>query len=224
MTGDHTRREFLTSIGATALTPFVNSNVGELTKSSDKPVVSATELVITDAQTPPGYDQYPSPDNNPFIEALKQQNIPVDTADTANTGYWRGGEQDNPEWVLSSLALVADTQLDRAAVNAAAETVHHDFVESYDAETSPLIDFNQSQTRRGQQSDWHVDLIRTVPFNDEHAPVHMFSDLMRLQYCGNVLLGTIAFGPHETQPDITSLVTQYATLQREQYHSQKESQ
>jgi hypothetical protein len=57
-------------------------------------------------------------------------------------------------------------------------------------------------------------------FNDDADNANpIFTDLMRLQFFDNVLLGTVVFGPRAEPPELTTLLEQAATQQRAQYQA-----
>jgi hypothetical protein len=218
MTWNHTRRTFLQGISGVGVIGLTTRADAEASTSTDDPNLTATDLVISPAEAPPGFEPYPTPDTNPFIDALTESALDVASTEIAVQGYWNGRTQSDPEWVLSTTALVADDPLPRAPIEAAAQQSHDEYVTAYNAETGPLIDFKQSHTRASQVSDWRVDIIETPLFDDAtDGAEHIFTDIMRHQFLGNAVLGTIAFGPTDTEPPIDELLAEYATMQRIRY-------
>lgn len=220
MTRNTTRRSFLQGIGGVGVTGFPTRADAEARTSANDPNLTATDLVIPAAEAPPGFEPYPTPDSNPFIDALTESALDVASTEIAVQGYWNGTTQSDPEWILSTTALVADDPLPRAPIEAAAQQSFDEYVTAYNTETSPLIDFEQSHTRAGQVSDWRVDIIETPLFDDANdGAEHIFTDIMRHQFLGNAVLGTIAFGPTDTEPPIDELLAEYATMQRIRYET-----
>jgi len=220
MTRKNTRRSFLQSIGGIGVIGLPTRKDAEASTSADDASLTATDFVIPQSEVPPGFEPYPTPDTNPFIDVLDESLLNVASIEIAVQGYWNGTTQSDPEWVLSTTALVADDPLPRAPIEAAAQQSHNEYVTAYNAETSPLIDFEQSHTCDGQSSDWRVDIIERSLFDDSNDDArHIFTDRMRHQFLGNVVLGTIAFGPTDTDPPIDSLLAEYATMQRTRYET-----
>ncbi|WP_338739404.1 hypothetical protein [Haloplanus salilacus] len=220
MTQNNTRRAFLQGIGGVSVIGLPTRADAKASTSADDASLTATDLVIPESEVPPGFEPYPTPDTSPFSDALDESALDVASTEIAMKGYWNGTTQSDPEWVLSTSALVADNPLPRAPIEAAAQQSYDEYVTAYNTETSPLIDFEQSHTRAGQISDWHVDIIERRPFEDSNdAARHIFTDHMRHQFLGNVVLGTIAFGPTDTDPPIDSLLAEYATMQRTRYET-----
>jgi hypothetical protein len=220
MTRKHTRRAFLQGISGVGVIGLTTRADAEASTSTDAANFTATDLVIPPAEAPPGFEPYPTPDSNPFIDALTESALDVASTEIAVQGYWNGTTQSDPEWVLSTTALVADDPLPRAPIEAAAQQSHDEYVTAYNAETGPLIDFEQSHTRAGQVSDWRVDIIETPLFDDATDGAEpIFTDIMRHQFLGNAVLGTVAFGPTDTEPPIDELLAEYATMQRSRYET-----
>jgi len=177
-------------------------------------------MLVPDAAVPNRFTQYPEPDSGRFYDILTDNAPDLSNADTARVGYWDGNTQDDPHWVLSSIAIVADETLPRATVEAAAGQSNDKYVAEYDAETGPMIDFEQSRSRTDRAAEWQVDMLQTSLFGDAtDDPYPIFTDLMRFQFFDNVLLGTVVFGPRAEPPGLTALLEQVATQQRTQYHA-----
>jgi len=214
----NTRRAFLQGIGGVSLFGLPTSTADEASISASNASLRATDLVIPASEVPPGFEPYPTSDSNSFIDVLDESDLDVASTDIAVQGYWKGSTQSDPEWVLSAIAIVADDSLPRATIETAAQQSYDEYVTAYNAETGPMIDFKQSHTRDGQISDWRVDIIETSLFDNANDDAkHILTDRMRHQFLGNVVLGTIAFGPTDTGPPIDSLLAAYATLQRTRY-------
>jgi hypothetical protein len=56
-------------------------------------------------------------------------------------------------------------------------------------------------------------------FDDASEADPIFSDLMRLQFLDNVLLGTVVFGPRSKPPELTALLEEFATQQYSNYRA-----
>lgn len=214
MTRNNTRRAFLQRVGSVSvigLSTYADSEDSDTT-------LTATDLLIHASEVPPGFESYPTKDANSFINALHDSPVDVTSIDIDVQVYWNGTTPSDPEWVLASTALIADDPLPRPRIEAAAQQSYDEYVEAYNAETGPMIDFEQSHTRDDDVSDWRVDIIEQSLFNDSNdGAEHILTDRMRHQFLGNVVLGTIAFGPTDTDPPIDSLLDEYASLQRSRY-------
>jgi len=214
MTRYNTRRAFLQSIGGVSIIGIPTSANSE----DIDPKLTATDLLISAAEVPSGFQSYPTKEANSFIDALHDSPVDVTTIDIDVQVYWQGTTQSDPEWVLSSAALVADDQLPRPRIEDAAQQSYDEYVEAYNAETGPMIDFEKSHSRDDEVSDWRVDIIeRSIFHNSNEGAGHILTDRMRHQFLGNVVLSTIAFGPTDTDPPVDSLLEEYAALQRTQY-------
>lgn len=218
MTGP-TRRDWLRSVGA-GITGVATSAIISEADDSRTARLRARDVLVPDVAVPNRFTQYPDPDSSRFFDILTGNAPDLINADTARVGYWDGNTQDNPHWVLSSIAIIADETLPRATVEAAAGQSNDEYVAEYDAETGPMIDFEQSHSRTDGAAEWQVDMLRTPMFNDDADNANpIFTDLMRLQFFDNVLLGTVVFGPRAEPPELTTLLEQAATQQRAQYQA-----
>ncbi|WP_302080574.1 hypothetical protein [Salinibaculum rarum] len=218
MTRTNTRRAFLQGIGGIGVIGVPTRTADEGTTTGGDTTVTATDLVIPASEVPPGFESYPTPNSNSFIDALEELTLDVTSTDIAVQGYWSGEVQSDPEWVLSSVALVSEDPLPRTSIETAAQQSYDEYVEAYRAETTPLIEFDQSYTRGDQVSDWRVEIFEKSLFhNSNEGAEHILTDRMRHQFLGNVVLGTLAFGPTDTDPPIKLLLDEYATLQRTLY-------
>lgn len=214
MTRDNTRRAFLQRIGGVSVIGIPTYADGE----DNDTTLTATDLLIPASEVPPGFESYPTKETNSFIDALHDSTVDVASIDIDVQVYWQGTTPSDPEWVLASTALIADSQLPRPRIEDAAQQSYDDYVEAYNAETGPMIDFEQAHSCDDEVSDWRVDIIERSLFNDStERAEHILTDRMRHQFLGNVVLGTIAFGPADTDPPIDSLLEKYAALQRAQY-------
>lgn len=222
MTRHNTRRAFLQRVGAASVIGFPSRVTDENSTSAADTAVTAADLIIPDSAVPPGFQTAPTPDSNRFTDALAESPLDVTSTDIAVQGYWSGETQSDPKWVLSSSAIVADEPLPRKTIETAAQQAYDEYVEAYNEETTSLIDFDQSHSHSDVISDWRVDISQTSPLsNTTDAAQPIFTDRMRHQFFGNVVLGTIAFGPTDTDPPINSLLDQYATMQRIRYETHR---
>lgn len=215
MTRHNTRRAFLHSIGSLSLIPALTPN--QANTADDDATPAAADLVISNSEAPSGFERYSEPDSNPFIDALDQSAFDIAHVDIATQGYWKGQTQAEPEWVLSTMALVADDTLPRTAIDSAAQLAYDEYVTEYDAETSPLINIEQTHTTSDNTAEWRLNIHEASLFDD--TTTHVYTDIMHHQYVENAVLGTIAFGPTDTETSVESLLDTYATLQRTRYNT-----
>lgn len=220
MIPNQTRRSFLQGLGSVGVVGLPTRTGDEAGTSPNDASLAAGDLVLSASDVPPEFKPYPTPDWNPLIDALSESALDVASIDIAVQGHWKGTTQSDPEWVLSTTALVADDLLPRTLIEAAAQQSYDEYVTVYDAETNILIDFEQSHTRADRVSDWRVEIIERSLSNDANSDArHIFTDHMRFQFLGNVVLGTIAFGPTDTDPPIDSLLGEHAAKQRTRYET-----
>jgi hypothetical protein len=213
MTSNNTRREFLQSVGATGI-----ATISTWADEESVTSLNAVDLLIPASEVPTGFKQQPTPESNLFIDALYAADPGTTSADIAVQAYWKGGEQTRPKWVLSSLAIVADDSILRETLEDAVGQSYGTYVEEYAAETNIWIQFERTRTQTSQASEWRVNIIEQSDcFNQYTGAGHIFTDLMHLQFFGNVVLATLAFGPTDTGPSVDSLVDQYATVQHTRY-------
>ncbi|EMA18436.1 hypothetical protein [Haloarcula amylolytica] len=214
MTRENSRRAFLHSVGAVSLTGVT------ATSSAAETTLTAPDLVIPESAAPNDFDPLPSVESNRFTDALHAAAPGLTSSDIAVAGYWNGATQTDPEWVLSSMAVVADESLPRAPIEAAAEQAYDEYVAEYDAETSSLIDFEQTHVRTDQTTEWGVDMHRAPMFSDRTDGGELvFSERMRYQFFDTAAVATLAFGPHKQDPPVDALVNEYAALQRDRYET-----
>lgn len=132
MTRYDTRRAFLHSIGAAPLATVPTTTAsGDTTNTTTETRLTAADLLIPEPELPRGFSQQPTPDSNPFLDALHEAEPRITDADVAIDGYWNGTTANDPEWVLSPLAIVTDDPLPRETVNAAATHAHDEYIDEY---------------------------------------------------------------------------------------------
>jgi hypothetical protein len=225
MTGRRdTRREYLQRVGAlgvTGLLPDTNTPPAAEHLHED---VSAAELLIPESAAPVGFETTVESTAGPLVRQLRTADACFEDADTAGRGFWTGRDEDNPRWVLSCLALVCDWPIARQTVETVGSAVHDEFVAEYDTETPAHIDFEQSRTQRATLTDWRADMIRPEPFSDSSSSSEvLFTDMLRLRYHENVLLGTVVFGPATSEHDVETMRNRYSRLQHTRLRNQTES-
>ena len=218
MTRPHSRRAFLHRVGAVSLTGVT------ATSATAETTITAPDLVIPDSEAPDDFDPLPSVDSNRFTDALHTATPELTNSDIAVAGYWNGDTQTDPEWVLSSMAIVADEPLPRASIEAAAEQAYDEHVAEYDAETSSLINFEETHARTDQTTEWGINVYRAPMFNDRDDGKLVFAERMRYQFFDTAAVATLAFGPHKQDPPVDALVDEYAALQRDQYETHGDTQ
>jgi hypothetical protein len=177
MTGK-TRRLFLQGFAGLAL-PLTTRVTSAGTNSDDNHPLKVRDLVVRNIDVPDRFEQYDETGSGRFVERLYARAPALTTADTATTCYWYGGDQDDPRWVLSSLALVADDPLPRNTVEGVIGESTKAYVEAYDDETNPFVEFETEQASDTRTSNWRVDIIDT---SGVHGPTDgknlLYSDLM----------------------------------------------
>jgi hypothetical protein len=204
----------LHSISSLSLIPTLGSN--QSTKTNENGTLTAADLLISTSEVPPGFEQHQEPGSNTYIDALDKSAFDIADADIATRGYWKGPTQAEPEWVLSTMAIVTEDP-PRAVIESAAQQAHDEYTAEYDAETSSLINFEQAHTTSDTTAEWQLNIHKASLFDD--TTTHVYTDIMRHQYVENAVLGTVVFGPTNVNTSVDSLLDTYATLQRIRYET-----
>jgi hypothetical protein len=215
---DYTRRDWLQNVGV-SVTGFVPYATSGRTDDTQEPNVQARDVIVPETVVPDRFTPYSERGTGRFFDILTDKAPELTDVDFAGNGYWDGDTQEDPHWVVSSIALVANDTLPRGTVEAAARKSYDEYVSEYDAETEPRIDFEQSRVRSGRSTEFQVDMVQTSMFDDASEADPIFSDLMRLQFLDNVLLGTVVFGPRSKPPELTALLEEFATQQYSNYRA-----
>ena len=209
---DFSRRSYVQMVGGAV---FGSSQIPGRNKRDDtKENVSASDLLISHKQAPSDFEVAESPSGVPLLEYISSTDLRLDQARSAVRGYWKGPNEQNPRWVLSSLAVVCDKPISRRSIEEAARLCYSNYVREYDAETPDYVDFTQSRTVYSEMTDWRMLMRRSG--TPTHASDYLFKDVMRLQYHRNVILGTVVFGPDHADRDVDSMLTRFSRLQQSQ--------
>jgi hypothetical protein len=203
-------------VGVTGFVPYAISSG---TEDTQEPNLRARDVIVPETAVPDRFTPYSERGTGRFFEILTDEAPELTEVDIAGNGYWDGATQEDPHWVVSSIALVANDTLSRGTVEAAARKSSDEYVSEYDAETGPMIDFEQSHGRSGRSTEFQVDIVQTSMFNDASEADSIFTDLMRLQFLDNVLLGTVVFGPRSKPPELTAMLEELATHQYANYRA-----
>ena len=208
-----TRRGYLKQVGSTGLAGIPTTMTKNSTDSDDREI-APEELLFPESVVPAGFNSYQTPDSIPIVETLQAADSRFTGADTAAQGYWRGGSKANPEWVLSSVAIVPDEQLSQSKTERAVGEAYDEYISQYDAETGSSIKFEQSK-RRGEQSiDWRAEIFKSRPqFESDIESTLIYVDQMRQRFFVNAITLTSVFGPYQTEPP-TDLLLDQCTMQR----------
>ncbi len=201
-----TRRGYLKQVGSTVLAGISTTATKNSTDSDDRKV-APEELLFPESVVPAGFNSYQTPDSIPILETLQAADSRFAGADTAAQGYWRGGSKTNPEWVLSSVAIVSDKQLSQSKTEHAVGEAYDEYISQYDAETEPFIKFEQSKSRGKHSIDWRAEIYK---HDSDGEPTPIFIDQMRQQFFANALTLNIVFGPHQTELTIERLLDECA--------------
>lgn len=184
------------------------------TRKDTKERVSASDLLISQKQAPSDFEVAESISGVPLLEYLSSTDVRLNQSRSAVLGYWKGPNEQNPCWVLSSLAVVCDEPISRGSIEEAARLCYSNYVREYDAETPDYVDVTQSRTVYSEMTDWRMVMRRSDA--PSHASDYLFKDVMRLQYHRNVILGTVVFGPDHADRDVDSTLTRFSRLQHSQ--------
>lgn len=206
------RRSYFQLLGGV---PFSSSHLPKRSdRRSVKEDVYPSELVISQEQAPSDFEVADDTERVPLLEYVSSAGLCLDKAQTATQGYWKGTNEQNPHWVLSSFAIVCDEPISRRTIEPAAQQCYSDYVDEYDAETPDYVDLAQSRTTYSAMTDWQMVIQRSD--SPSHSSDYLFKDTMRLQYHQEVLLGTIVFGPNYADREVESMFVRFSQLQRSQ--------
>ncbi|WP_142860668.1 hypothetical protein [Salinigranum halophilum] len=186
------RREYLTAMGATAL----SSSLPRSTTSSEAP--SPTEFLVSSTEIPDAFTRVSTPKDVPFFERLRSVDASFADATFAGRGFWARGTEENPLWVLTTLAYVVPDGVPLESVIRATTDSHHEFVNEYDEETPPSWRFENRHERHSGYLDWNVDIWideMLLEGPQREGGRHTFTETMRLHLRGPVALLTNLFGP-----------------------------
>lgn len=229
MPPQHSRRAFIQAIGGVSFTGLAGSATAASGTTDKSTTPSAADLVIPETAVPNGFERYSPEDVNrssaPFIEKLQQLDPRFRSVATAGNAFWKGEGESDPQWVLSSIALVGADSLPRLHLEKAADVFYDEYIDEYDAETSVMIEFEKSYSAHGNVADWHVDILEAPLLTDsETDPSPILAERMHQQFLDNVFLGTVVFGPANESPSVEDLLEQLATVQRDRYDSARFTQ
>jgi len=206
-----TRRGYLKQVGSAGLAGISITATKNSTDSDDMKI-APEELLFPESVVPAGFNSYQTPESIPILETLQAADSRFAGADTAAQGYWRGGSKANPEWVLSSVAIVSDEQLSQSNTERAVGEAYDEYISQYDAETESSIKFEQSKSRGEQSIDWKAEIYRSyTQFESDVEPTLIYVDQMRQRFFINALTLTSVFSPHSTEPPTDSLLDQCTT-------------
>lgn len=206
------RRSYLKLVGGV---PFCISQIpGHSNRKDIKDGVSASDLLISQEQAPSGFEIAESVDGVPLLEYVSSTDLHLNQARSATRGYWKGPNEQDPDWVLSSVAVVSDEPISRRSIEQATGECYSEYVREFDAETPDYLDIATSQTARSEMTDWCMVIRRSD--SPSHSSDYLFKDVMRLQYYQNALLGTVVFGPGHADRDVDSMLTRFSRVQHSQ--------
>lgn len=215
---DYTRRSWLQNVGA-SVTGFAPYVISRGTKATQRSSLRARDVIVPDTVVPDRFTQYSERGTGRFFDILTDKAPELAEVDFAGNGYWDGATQEEPHWVVSSIALVANDTLPRGTVEAAAKKSYDEYVSEYDVETGSRIDFERSHARSGRSTEFRVDIVQTPMFDDASEADPILTDLMRLQFLDNVLLATVVFGPQSEPPELSDMLEEFATQQYAHYRA-----
>jgi hypothetical protein len=229
MPPQHSRRAFIQAIGGVSFTGLAGSATAASGTTNESSTLSAAELVIPETAVPNEFERYSPEDTNrgstPFIEKLHHLDPRFKSVATAGNAFWKGEEESDPQWVLSSIALVGADRLPRLHLEKAADVFYDEYIDEYDAETSVMIEFEKSYAARDNTADWHVDILEAPLLSEtETDPSPILVERMHQQFLDNVFLGTVVFGPADGSPSVESLLEEFSTVQRDRYDSARSTQ
>jgi hypothetical protein len=223
MTGNEpTRRKFLHWVGAASVIglPVATArgrhpNDGRVNNQYD---VDPDALVVEADDLPDVFEEA-TPSEDPALPTQQQDIDPaLEDAATALTGYWAGEQEYEPRQVVASFVSVCDAIPDRSAVESAVADCVDDMAAVY--ARSPSVQISQSRRTGSNTTMWRIDLTGAAVADHYNEPVAGASDLLHVQYCGNVLLETAVFGPRRAVRDADSLLATAVGTQRRKFRAE----
>jgi hypothetical protein len=161
---------------------------------------SATDFLMPSTEIPDAFTRVGTPPNVPLFERLRTVDASFGDADVAVRAFWAGNTEKNPEWVLFTSACVVRDELPLESAIEATEESHQVFIDEYEAETSSLWRFERRHERHPEYLNWSADIWIDEKLLDGPANTgerHTFTETIRLQARGSVLVWTGLFGPVE---------------------------
>lgn len=224
MSQHNTRRAFIKAIGGVSFTGVVDSASATSDTTKETPTLRADDLIIPETAVPAGFDRHSQSDSDrgppPFVQKLQDHSLRFKSVEAATSGYWKGEVESDPQWVLSSIALIGEDTLPQLHIEVATDKFYEDYIAEYEDKTSVMIEFESAYAIDGNNADWQVDILEAPLLTDsETEPTPILVERMHQQLLGNVFLATIAFGPADGSPSVESLLEQFATVQRDRYES-----
>jgi len=135
MPPQHSRRAFIQAIGGVSFTGLAGSATAASGTTDESTIPSAADLVIPETAVPNGFERYSPEDANrgaaPFIEKLQQLDPRFRSVATAGNAFWKGEGESDPQWVLSSIALVGADSLPRLHLEKAADVFYDEYIDGH---------------------------------------------------------------------------------------------
>jgi len=186
------RREYLTAMGATAFSSVLSSS------ATSSEAFSPTDFLVPSTEIPDAFTRASIPADVPLFEHLRDTETPFADAGVAVRGFWAGGTEENPEWVLTTAACVSHDKVPFESTISATRDAFHTFVDEYDEETSAFWRFERQHEQHSSYLDWVADIWieeLLLEGSQREGERHVFTETMRLHSRGPVVLWTNLFGP-----------------------------
>jgi hypothetical protein len=122
----------------------------------------------------------------------------VNDAVAAVRGFWAGGDEENPEWVLTTAACIFEDEVPFESTVSSTRDSFNSFVDEYDEETSGFWRFECQNEQHSRYLEWVADILieeLLLEGPEMEGERHVFTETMRLHSRGPVVLWTNLFGP-----------------------------
>lgn len=185
------RREYLTAVGATALSSTLPTSAAP----SDE--VSPADFLVPATEIPDAFTRVSIPQTVPLFEQLRSADVSFADADTALRGFWAEGTEKNPQWVLTTAVCVLHDEVPFESAIAVTEESFHEFIDEYDEETLSFWRFERQHEQHSGYLEWSADIwIDEVLLEgpQREGERHLFTETERLHRRGPVVVWSSLFG------------------------------
>ena len=220
MIGDtQTRRTFVFwsgDEGAASTVPYDRGYINGTTRRASSTHfydLDPAALVLTADDMPSGFTAVENPDEPSLMTHLREVDARFENAAVALTAFWAGTDSVHPTWMVTSLACVCDHELARDALTTGTNR-HDELREEYEDALPDSYSVEQSERLRLIDGRWRIDLpCSPTDWECQDSPSPAVTHLLKLQWRGNILLGTIVYGPCGDEPGPETRLDYLADLQ-----------
>lgn len=202
--------ELLSSVG------IAGSLAGSGESDATSQGVTVEKCLIPPASIPAEFEVRESSDMVPVLDTLRPADPWFESADAAVNGYVVRDGLVDPEWVLASVTVCGEEPLPRKTVESVTTNTISKQARDYRAIDECDVRCEQTRRTRSELSEWQLDvsIAQVLPGEQVTVAAAEFTDILRFQYCDEVLLGTVVFGPQDADRSVMGMVDRFAELQR----------